>query len=597
MEIREIIAPLLKWWKLLVASTLVAAFFSLLAVIQQPSTYVAETTLMIGRALEDPNPSGTELYLGQQLASTYADIAKREPVRQATMNALGLTWLPVYNVRPINNTQLMVISVEDTDPVRTQAVANELANQLILKSPISSQDNLERRTFINRQLDDLQVKIQETQDEIANKQQALGNMISARQITDAQNQIAALQTKLNTLQSNYASLLANTQQGAANTLNVIEPASLPTKPVGPDIPMTVLSACAIGFVLAAGGAYLLEYLDNTVKSPEDIKKLTDLPTLAGIANIKGEGYREKLITSQHPRSPISEAYRSLRTNIQFSTIDTPNRATLLVTGPNPTEGKSVTVANLAVVMAQAGHKVLVVDSDLRRPTQHKLFELKNRKGLTDLLLQISERKVEDYEISGLLDGVIQKTQIEGLHVLTSGSIPPNPSEMLGSEKMKQTLTLLSGLYNYVLLDSPPELAVTDADVLSAQVDGVLIVAQASITTKNQLKQTLEQLQGVKSNAHLLGIVLNDLSPKRDGYYYHYYYYKNSYYQDEGYGYGAEKRDGGGRPESVINGYLQDVVRNGNKAVEIFQRYLRDKRIITSKGKAVTAQDQEDLKEK
>ena len=575
MELKEYIAPLLKWWWLLLASTLVAAVSSLIAVSQQPSIFVAETTLMIGRALENPNPSGNDLFLGQQLATTYADIAKREPVRQATMDALGLTWLPEYNVLPVSNTQLMLVSVEDTDPVRAMAVANELARQLILKSPTNSQDNLDRRAFINEQLDELQVKIQETQNDINDKQEELSNMVSARQIQDTQNQITALQTKLNTLQTNYANLLSNTQQGALNTLTVIEPASVPVEPVGPDVPMTVLTSSAIGFVLAASAAYLLEYLDNTVKNPEEVKKLTDLPTLAGIAHIKGESYPDKLITLNHPRSPISEAYRSLRTNIQFSTIDHSGGISLLVTSPNPSEGKSVSVANLAIVMAQAGHKVLIIDSDLRRPVQHRLFRLSNRNGLTDILLEMNEGQVRD-QIGSVLQWGVQKTQVERLYVLTSGSLPPNPSELLGSNKMKAALRALSESFDYLLLDSPPELIVTDAAVLSALTYGVIVIANTDSTTKNGLKQAVEQLRGVNANINLLGVVLNNLSPQRDGYYYNYYYYKKSYYRDESYGYGMEAGDGDGRASVPASGLLGGLISGTNGSMKAAGKYLKEK---------------------
>jgi succinoglycan biosynthesis transport protein ExoP len=555
MDIKEIISPLLKWWWLLVAATLVAAVSTYITVSQQPPMYAADTTLMIGRTIDDPNPNYNDVWLGEQLAGTYADIAGRQPVRQATMDALGLTWLPGYNVRQVNNTQLMVISVQDTDPVRAAAVANELANQLILKSPTNAQQNLERQDFINQQLDDLQVKIQETQDEIIDAQVELQNMISARQIQDAQSQISALQSKLYSLQNNYASLLANSQGGASNTLSIIEPASVPVGPIGSNVSTTVLASAAIGLALAAGAAYLLEYLDNTVKHPDEVKKLTGLPTLAGIAHISGERYREKLITIKHPRSPISEAYRSLRTNIQFATIDFPESKKILVTSPNPTEGKSVTVANLAAVIAQSGNKVLIMDTDLRKPVQHRLFQLPNKTGLTDFLLGVNESHIQD-EIKSLINWCIQKTDVEGLHVLASGPLPPNPSELLGSEKMRKTLTALSEIYDYIIMDSPPELIVTDAAVMSSQTDGVLLVVNANGTTRHQLKQAVEELRGLNQRAGLIGVVLNDLSAKRDGYYHNYYYYKRSYYHDENVGYGMEADNGKG---GLLSGkFLKDL---------------------------------------
>ncbi len=558
MELKEITAPLLKWWWLLVASTLVAALASFVAVSQQPPTYKAATTLMIGSAIQDPNPNGTNLWLSQQLATTYADIARRDPVRQATMQALGLTWLPAYESRPIANTQLMEIAVTDTDPLRAQVVANELARQLILQSPTGSQD-VERQAFINSQLDELQIKIEETQAEISTKQEELADMISARQIADTEAQITALQSKLSTLQSNYADLLANTQQGATNALHVIEQASLPAAPVGPNKPMTVVTSAAIGLVLAAGAAYLLEYMDTSIRGPDEIKKITGLATLAGIAHIQGERYRDKLIAVDHPRSPVSEAYRSLRTGIQFSTIDQPDHKILLVTSPNPTEGKSVTVANLAVVFAQAGYQVLIIDADLRRPVQHRLFQVPNSRGLTNFLLEVNPTRMEE-EVIGLIEWSIQQTRVENLYALTSGPIPPNPSELLGSEKMRNALGELSRHFDFILLDSPPTMVVTDASVLSQLVSGVVLVIDAEKTPKAHLKQATDYLREV--NANLLGIVMNRLSPKSDGYYYHYYYYRKSYYSDGGYGLESMDSHNGNKPLAWLKEFFGFDGANG-----------------------------------
>ncbi len=529
MELREYIAPLKKWWWLIVLATIVATVASYLAARQQPDVFRARTTLMIGRAIENPNPTGTEFWLTQQLAQTYAEIAAREPVRVATMETLGLSWLPEITVRAVPQTQLLEISVNDTSPERAQAVANELARQLILQSPTSTeQDEQSRQEFVNLQLDELETKITETQGEITQKQEELAGVFSARQIAELQGQISALQTKLNTLQSNYANLLANTQQGAINTLTIIEVAGLPRTPIGPRTSTTVLVAAAIGFALAAGAAYLLEYLDDSVKSPEIITKISGVPTLAGIARIDEDEDGDKLVAMTQPRSPTTEAYRVLRTGIQFSSIDNPDQVTLMVSSASPAEGKSLTVANLSIVMAQAGHNVLVIDADLRRPVQHKLFRLPQKGGLTTLLLEVTLDSGSEKTLMALRR-VIQPTSIEGLHILSSGPIPPNPSEMLGSTKMEMILNMLAEQYDYIIIDSPPILAVTDAVVLSRRTDGVLLVVDASRTRGTQLKQATEQLMA--SSAHLIGVVLNRLSPRSDSYY-SYYYYRHSYYIDE-----------------------------------------------------------------
>jgi polysaccharide biosynthesis transport protein len=528
MELNEYIAPLRKWWWLIVAATLVAAGASYAASLQQASIYQARTTLVIGRAIDNPNPSGNEFWLTQQLAQTYAEIAKMEPIRAATMTALGLTWLPEFTVRAVPNTQLIEISVSDTIPVRSQAVANELARQLILQSPTSSeQDEQSRQIFINEQLDDLEQKIRETEAEISAKQDELADAVSARQIADVQSQIAALENKRITLQSNYTNLLATTQRGAINTLSIIEPAALPTVPIGPNTMTTLLVAASIGFTLAAGAAYLLEYLDDTVKTPDEVRRLTGLPTLAGIARIPDED-EDKLITLTEPRNPTSEAYRVLRTGIQFSAIDNPDKAVILVTSANPGEGKSVTVANLAVVMAQAGNDVIVVDADLRRPVQHKLFDLTKNRGLTSFLLETQLSSPEP-EVLAALERAVQLTSVDGLSILASGTNPPNPSELLGSAKMEQLIDFLGRHYDYVIIDSPPVLAVTDAVVLSRRSSGVLLVADARSTRRVHIRQAVDHLKA--GTAHIVGVVLNRLSPRTDGYYS--YYYQSEYYLDDG----------------------------------------------------------------
>ena len=211
MELRAYLRPLLKWWWLILISTVIAGATSYFAVSQQPPVYQARTTLLIGSAINNPNPDGNEFWLSQQLAQTYSDIAQRDVVRQAVMSELGLTWLPAYSAQPVANTQLLELRVNDSVPERAMIVANELANQLILRAPTSGsqQGDAERQAFITQQLDDLELKIEETNTEIIAKQTELAGLFSARQISDLQSQIRALEAKQDTLRANYASLLAS----------------------------------------------------------------------------------------------------------------------------------------------------------------------------------------------------------------------------------------------------------------------------------------------------------------------------------------------------------------------------------------------------
>jgi non-specific protein-tyrosine kinase len=214
-----------------------------------------------------------------------------------------------------------------------------------------------------------------------------------------------------------------------------------------------------------------------------------------------------LITISNPRSPIAEAYRTLRTNLEFSNLDRSLR-TILVTSASAEEGKSTTLANLAVTIAQSGKRVILVDADLRRPTQHQIFGLKNNAGLSDM--------VRDDAM--LAQPPLQDSGVQNLQVLTSGHLPPNPAEILGSKRMSEILAALLAQADMVLFDAPPVLAVTDAAVLSSKVDGVLLVIRAGTTKRESAQRAQAQLE--KINARILGAVVNNVKGERGAQYYY-----------------------------------------------------------------------------
>ncbi len=214
-----------------------------------------------------------------------------------------------------------------------------------------------------------------------------------------------------------------------------------------------------------------------------------------------------LITISNPRSPIAEAYRALRTNLEFSNLDKSLRA-LLVTSAGAEEGKSTTLANLAVTIAQSGKRVILVDADLRRPTQHQIFELKNNAGLTDMARDDALLAAPPLQDSG----------VPNLQILTSGQLPPNPAEILGSKRMSEILVALLERADLILFDAPPVLAVTDAVVLSAKMDGVLLVVSAGKTKRENAKKARAQLE--KINARILGAVVNNVKAEKGASYYY-----------------------------------------------------------------------------
>jgi capsular exopolysaccharide synthesis family protein len=236
------------------------------------------------------------------------------------------------------------------------------------------------------------------------------------------------------------------------------------------------------------------------------------------SELKGRDETNRLITHFKPKSPISEAYRTLRTNLQFS-VGTDKLDNFLVTSAGPGEGKSTTTANLAIAMSLQGTKTVLVDTDLRRPVVHKIFSLDRNRGLTNVLVG-----------KMTLSEVIQKTQIDNLDVITSGILPPNPAELLGSKQMRDLLDELKEQYDICLFDTPPLIAVTDAAVLSKELDGVLLVTKSGQTRRDALVRGVDLLRNV--GTRILGVLLNDVSKENTygSYYYNYQYY---YYYGEG----------------------------------------------------------------
>ena len=226
--------------------------------------------------------------------------------------------------------------------------------------------------------------------------------------------------------------------------------------------------------------------------------------------------RSALIAQYDPKSPAAEAYRALRTSVQFAHLDRPCRS-ILITSASAGEGKTTTAANFAVVAAQAGSRVCLVDADLRRPGLHRVFALENTRGLTTALL-------EDFSLAD----VAQPTLIPTLHVATSGPLPPNPAELAGSTRMRQLIEGGSSSFDLVILDSPPVIPVSDGIALSAHSEGVIMVVKVGTVPSEVVRRAVEQIESVKGR--VLGVVLNRVNPRRDGdYYYDHYRYNNAYY--------------------------------------------------------------------
>ncbi|MFZ4629726.1 MAG: polysaccharide biosynthesis tyrosine autokinase, partial [Blastocatellia bacterium] len=380
-------------------------------------------------------------------------------------------------------------------------------------------------------------------------------------------QFNILRQNVDTAKSLYNDFLQKTNQvnlqraDQAKDMRVIDPAQTPTEPVGPNRVRSILLGFLLSLVGGIGLALGIEYLDNTIKSIEDVQRVAQLPTLAVIPMmnqsvlragkakrkaIQGESGRTAaqrgaggtVVTSLAgivPRglqskggrlaaldalSAVVEAYRMLRTAVLLSTAGKPPK-TIQVTSSQPGEGKTTTAINMAVSMSQLGARVLLIDADLRRPTVHKTFKLPQMRGLSSFLSS-----------NGEIDEFIVKLPSSNLSVMTAGPIPPNPAELIGSDRMRDLLRQLDQHFDHVIIDSPPLISVTDPVVLSTLVDGTILVVQAGRTTKDLIRRARLELSGV--GAKIFGVVLNNVNIRREGYdeYYYHRYYSNYYTRKE-----------------------------------------------------------------
>lgn len=323
------------------------------------------------------------------------------------------------------------------------------------------------------------------------------------------------------------------QGDTGSEVNIENYSRVPRAPVGPARLRNVLIAFVLSLVAGIGLAFLLDFLDDTVKSLDDVDRYIHLPALAMIPAGGHRGPRMKGLPQANPgpsestalamvndvKSPIAESYRHLRTSLLLSSAGQPPR-TILVTSSQPSEGKTTTAINTAFMLAQTGAEVLIIDCDLRRPRLHTQFEVANSKGLTTWLS--GERD---------LDNLLQSyPKTPNLKILTSGPAPPNPAELLGSEEMRRLLGLLSERFAHIIIDSPPAISFTDASILSTMVDGVMLVVHGGRSSRAVVRRAKQQLLDV--GAHIFGVVLNNVKVESQDYYYS-GYYSNYYSTDDG----------------------------------------------------------------
>lgn len=311
-----------------------------------------------------------------------------------------------------------------------------------------------------------------------------------------------------------------TEENRTVNIHIVDRAEVPTSPVWPAKSKGMGMALALGLGLGIGLSFLAEYLDDTVKSPEDLERHFSLPYLGSLPhfNLKTNGEAgADLLVLKDPQSQAAEAYRGLRTGILFSTPDRSPR-TILVTSATASEGKTITSVNIALVMAKAGERTLLVDLDMRRPRLHKCMNVANERGVSNILVGEGEWR-----------SFVQETEVPNLHFLASGPIAPNPAELIASEQMRLLVPQWAEAYDRVIIDTAPITAVTDPVLLSRLVDGTVILIQAGVTSRRIIAAAIRQIQDVQGR--VLGAVINDVDTHHGGYYYRYYH--RYYYYGEG----------------------------------------------------------------
>ncbi|MDP4179691.1 MAG: polysaccharide biosynthesis tyrosine autokinase [Bacillota bacterium] len=455
VDIRELIFLLLrKWYILLICLILSTGVAFLVTKYYLKPIYRAETTLFLGKEKDKIGAlSLLDLQVNSQLVVDYREILKSRLVAENIQSKLGVdikTFQNNVDVMTVKDSRIFKISYDDSDPKLACNVVNELG------------------TII---------------------------MQLASDIIEVKN------------------------------VKVIDTAKIPTDPIKPNKKMNVALAGLLGLILGVSIIYLMEFIDHTFKKPEEVERKLDLNVIGTIPTFEGgkrgkkkakdnkvleEEYLKNLITTNNPKAAASEAFRELRTNLQYKSVDKDMKV-LIVTSPSLGDGKTVTTVNMAITLAQSGKKVLVIDADLRKPKVHSYFGLKNNEGLTNIL-------ANDKEIKKI--NVLQKEGIANLYILTSGPIPPNPSEILSSSKMKMIVEQLKADYDIIFIDTPPVGQVTDAAILSTIADGSIIVLASGQTRIEMAKRAKKALESI--NASIIGTVLTKID-NRSAYYQYYRY--------------------------------------------------------------------------
>ena len=507
IDLKKYFALFWQWAWLIILAGIIAGLTAFLVSRQITPVYEATTTVLVSDSSSTQSSDLNSLRASELLSQTYAQMMTKNPILEETISRLGLTMevkdlREMISVSPVTNTQLIEVLVESTDPTAAALIANTVVD--IFTKEIES---VQTKRY-DQSKESLQAKLDEVEDEIT-----YYNNLAAS--TESEVERADYFARATQYRETYYSLLElyeNIWLSEAETISsvaVVEPAILPDVPVRPRVLINTALAGVVGVMLAAGGLLAREALDDTLHTPDEVKNHLNLPVLGAIETIS-QDQENRLIAMNQPRHPITEAFRALRENTRFASIDR-DLHTLLVTSASPEEGKSTVTANLALVFAQAGVDTILVDCDFRKPVIHNLFDISNQHGVSTIL----------FNQDTAIDESRWQSPIDHLRVITSGPLPPNPAELIASKRMKAFIEDLKNRADLIIIDTPPVQPVTDAASLAPEMDGMLMIVHPGKTSISAAKQAIEQLKRAK--ARILGVVLNPLDLHRSQYAYRYAY--------------------------------------------------------------------------
>lgn len=514
MEITDYINLLRRWiWVVMLGALVGGAAAYFVSQAQEP-VYRATAILLIteGTPINDRN----SIQLSEDLAQSYIQRLTNYEVLQQAIANVGATISPeklggLVSVQRLNDSQLISLSVELTDAELAAALANEIPAVFAQRNMAQQ---LERFADSKISLEgELARLLQELNTAEATLIQAEADDLPTTEMDRLTDHVVRARDSYARLLQSYEDLRV-AEASSLNNIIIDEHARVPTFAISPRTKSNTILATMVGALLMAGLAFMIEYLDDSIRDPVVLEQALGLSTLGFIPTITYKDVKETLIMMTQPRSPIAESYRQIRTNIQYVGVSRDLKK-LLITSSNASEGKTVTSANIAIALAQAGNRVILVDTDMRRPNLHRLFGCSNSCGMTNLLLSLNEESA-----------CLQMTFVPNLRFLASGPIPPNPAELLGSERMAKVADWLAEQADFVIFDSPPLLAVTDSVLLAQLVDATLLVVRSGKTAFQALAVASRRITDV--NGHIAGVLLNQVNQKHS--YGYTYYYQRDYYQ-------------------------------------------------------------------